>query len=125
MPAVRIVGSDQLQERSAFKFQFMREGLRIEAFVTRFQGRVVAFENLCRHIPITIDYDDNRFYAPDDRHIVCQTHGALYEPLTGKCVRGPCEGASLHALRVEEREGAVWLLNVDRIQTQAKESAED
>lgn len=115
MRPVEIVDSAALAEGTTFKFEFLREGLRIGAFVTRFKGRVVAFENLCRHIPISIDYDDNRFYTPDQTHIVCQTHGALYEPLTGRCVRGPCEGARLYGLKVEERNAAIWLLSVDRL----------
>ncbi|SVA75908.1 uncharacterized protein METZ01_LOCUS128762, partial [marine metagenome] len=28
------------------------------------------------------------------------THGAVYEPNTGLCTRGPCAGASLYALEV-------------------------
>ena len=40
----------------------------------------------------------------------CQTHGAIYEPDTGLCVRGPCAGASLFALEIVEENGVVWFM---------------
>lgn len=68
----------------------------------------MAYENVCRHIPITLDYGDGRFFNSERSHFVCQTHGATYEPLTGKCIAGPCVGASLKPLKVEVIGGEVW-----------------
>ena len=78
-----------------------------------FAGRVVAYENVCRHIPITLDYGDARFFNAEGTHFVCQTHGATYEPLTGKCIAGPCVGASLKPLEVQVIEGVVWFEDLD------------
>jgi nitrite reductase/ring-hydroxylating ferredoxin subunit len=100
---------DLEKERTA-KFTFKREGLSRDGFVALFDGQVVAYENLCRHIPLTIDYGDNRFFTTDGRHFVCQTHGAVYEPLSGLCVRGPCEGAFLRKLEIEVSAGKIFLL---------------
>lgn len=100
---------DLEQERTA-KFTFSREGISRDGFVALFDGQIVAYENLCRHIPLTIDYGDNRFFTTDGRQFVCQTHGAIYEPLSGLCVRGPCEGASLRKLEIEVSEGKIFLL---------------
>jgi nitrite reductase/ring-hydroxylating ferredoxin subunit len=99
-----------LKDGQTIKFEFHREGLRIEAFVARFQGKILAYENLCRHLPLTLDYADNRFFSTDGKHFVCQTHGALYEPITGLCVRGPCAGASLKPLPIELRNDSIWLV---------------
>ena len=110
MPPIKILASIDLQEGETFRFTFVREESEIQAFTFRFQGKVRAYQNVCRHIPVSLDYDDNRFFTPDGKHLICQTHGAMYEPATGKCVRGPCPGLSLFALKLEEREGYVWLL---------------
>ena len=40
--------------------------------------------------------------------LMCQTHGAVYEPDTGLCTRGPCVGASLFPLEVTEEDGVLW-----------------
>lgn len=106
--AVKIVGEGELKEGETFKFTFEREGRLREAFLFRHEGRIVAYENLCMHLPLTLDYGDNRFFTKDRRHLVCQTHHALYEPLTGLCVQGPCEGASLRPLKVLVSEGMIW-----------------
>lgn len=38
---------------------------------------------------------------------MCATHGALFEPATGRCVAGPCRGATLEPVAVREDGGAV------------------
>lgn len=104
----RIATLAELNENGALKFSYRQEGIPREGFVAVFQGQVVAYENVCRHIPITLDYGDSRFFNSAGTHFVCQTHGATYEPLSGECIAGPCTGASLKPLRIEIRDGAVW-----------------
>ena len=91
-------------------FRFPRGSSTIEGFVARFQGRVVAYENECRHLPLTLDYGDGQFFSPDQQFFMCRNHGAMFDPRTGLCVRGPCVGASLKPLPVEVRRGVIWLL---------------
>ncbi len=95
------------------KFSFVRGGRPMQGFLTRFKGQLVAYENRCRHLPVTLDGGNGRFFESEGNHFVCQSHGAMYEPLTGLCVRGPCEGESLKPLRFELKDGAIWLLEVD------------
>ena len=109
LPGKKIADLSALADGQTATFEFQREGIPREGFVANLNGRLVAYENRCRHLPLTLDYGDNRFFAEDGRHFVCQNHGALFEPSTGLCVRGPCEGLSLFPLRIEVRDGAVWL----------------
>ncbi|MBM3835228.1 MAG: Rieske 2Fe-2S domain-containing protein [Verrucomicrobia bacterium] len=102
-----------LQKGQTAKFTFVRDGIKIEGFVANFEGQIVAYENLCRHLPLTLDYADNRFFTADGRRFICQTHGAIYEPLTGRCVEGPCLGASLKPLTVELDNESIWLVTPD------------
>lgn len=113
MPAKEILRSSQLREGASHLFSFSKEGKATAGFLIRFRGQVHAYENVCRHIPVSLDYDDGRFFSPDGRHLICQTHGALYDPANGKCVRGPCPGLSLFPIPVEEKDGGIWLLNAD------------
>ncbi len=109
MNRTRIAATKDLLNSVTIKFEFTRGQRTVEGFLACHQGKIVAYENLCRHLPLTLDYDDNRFFTADGQHFVCQTHGAMYEPLTGLCVRGPCEGAKLKPLPIEVRDGTVWL----------------
>lgn len=104
---------DELREKRARKFSFRQEGIEREGFVAWFEGQVVAYENVCRHIPISLDYGDARFFNGDCTHFVCQTHGATYEPLSGKCIAGPCVGASLKRLEVEIHGEEIWFTEPD------------
>ncbi|MDB6064285.1 MAG: (2Fe-2S)-binding protein [Pedosphaera sp.] len=111
MSKIKIARADEVTEGNTRKFQFTRSGGKpAEGFLARFQGQLVAYENVCRHLPLSLDYDDGRFFSRDGQHFVCQTHNAIYEPLTGLCVRGPCEGQSLKPLKIEVVNGEVWLV---------------
>lgn len=83
---------------------------RRAAFVVRFEGLPRAYLNECAHVPTELDWLEGQFFDEQKRLLVCATHGAMYDPASGRCVAGPCRGASLRRLAVEEREGGVFLL---------------
>jgi nitrite reductase/ring-hydroxylating ferredoxin subunit len=109
MSQIAVARLEDLRRKQSIKFNFRREGISRAGFAAIFKGAIIVYENVCRHIPISIDYGDNRFFTPDGGHIICQTHGAMFEPKTGLCVRGPCEGASLFKIPFEVRDEQVWV----------------
>jgi nitrite reductase/ring-hydroxylating ferredoxin subunit len=108
MPEIAIAALDDLRRRQSVKFKFRRDGISRDGFAALFNGQVIVYENVCRHLPLSIDYGDNRFFTGDGKQIICKTHGAVYEPLTGLCTEGPCKGASLFKIPFEVRDGKVW-----------------
>lgn len=80
------------------------------AFLVRYQGRVRAYLNRCAHVPVELDWLPGRFFDDSGLYLICATHGALYEPESGRCVAGPCRGGRLIPLKVEERDGGVYLV---------------
>ncbi|AXK40462.1 Rieske (2Fe-2S) protein [Crenobacter cavernae] len=84
-------------------------GEKTKGFAIRYQGRVHAFQNACRHVPVELDLIDGHFFDANREFLVCSMHGALYAPDTGLCVAGPCKGASLVHLAAEERDGQVYV----------------
>ena len=108
MSRIRIATLEEIEEGKTIKFSFKRGERPLEGFVGRFKGKLFAYENTCRHIPISLDYGDNRFFTNKGDALMCQTHGAVYEPDTGLCTRGPCAGASLFPLEVVEEDGVLW-----------------
>ena len=104
---IRIAAVDEVEEGKTLKFAFKRMERPMEGFVGRFNGTLFAYENTCRHIPISLDYGDNRFFTNQGDALMCQTHGAVYEPDTGLCTRGPCAGASLFPIEVVEEDGVL------------------
>jgi len=80
----------------------------ISAFVIRYDGAVHGYLNQCAHVPMELDWQEGQFFDSAGLYLMCATHGATYAPDTGLCVSGPCRGATLAKLRVEEIEGAVF-----------------
>ncbi len=92
---------DALAEKQTAKFRIGAGKDAREGFVIRENGVLHAYRNECRHVPLTMDWVENRFLSRDGCWIQCSTHGALYEISTGLCVAGPPAGRSLHRLEVE------------------------
>lgn len=57
-----------------------------------------------------LDLKEGRFFDLSGDYLICATHGAMYEPADGRCIAGPCHGASLTALHVVEHADAVFWL---------------
>lgn len=60
-----------------------------------------AYRNLCPHWSMPLDDGSGDFFDDSGHLIQCKMHGARFEPDTGECVMGPCDGEYLEALRVE------------------------
>lgn len=92
---------EDLESHRAMRFVSVQMGVKKEAFAITFEGQIRAYENRCRHLPLSLDHGDGQFFDTEERFLLCQNHGAVFDPLTGLCVQGPCVGASLTPLKVE------------------------
>src|SRR5436190_22774178 len=102
---IEVCSAEALGENQTRKFS-MDGGTR-EGFVIRHRGELHAYRNECRHIPMTMDWVENRFLSRDGCWIQCATHGARYEIATGLCVAGPPAGKTLHRLPVSVEDGDI------------------
>ncbi len=91
------------------RFDWPAAGGEGKGFVVRWRGLPRAFENRCPHLGVELDWQPGEFLEPAGLYFVCSTHGALFEPDTGRCVAGPCRGARLAAIAVAEADGLVQL----------------
>ena len=99
--------TDELLHGATKKFALHCNGSNVEGLLVCFHGQFYAYVNLCCHIPISMDWMDNRFFTEDNRYLICANHGATYEPTTGECLWGPCFGASLVSIPLEVSEGRI------------------
>lgn len=72
-------------------------------------GDVRGYINACPHVGLPLNLTGDHFFDADGRLLLCQMHGALFRPEDGFCVSGPCAGERLKPLKIELRDGAVWL----------------
>ncbi|MCP5277143.1 MAG: Rieske 2Fe-2S domain-containing protein [Thiobacillus sp.] len=91
------------------RFEVARHGQNEPAFVIRWKGHARAYLNRCGHIPVEMDYQPGKFFDFTGQYLVCATHGALYDPATGACLGGRCNGTGLVPIPVLEEDGGVYL----------------
>jgi len=104
-----ICASDALADGGpGVRFEVHRGGEAMPAFAVRFRGMVRAYVNECRHQATELDWNPGEFFDAERLYLVCATHGACYDPLSGVCVAGPCAGARLAQVAIRERDGGVY-----------------
>lgn len=101
--------ADLAEGGDGHRFEVAEAGKIAAAFVVRHGGAVHGYLNRCAHVPVELDWQPGKFFDAERRYLICATHGAIYEPDTGRCVGGPCTGQRLTALDVFEQDGQVWL----------------
>lgn len=74
---------------------------------------VRAVVNRCPHVGTPLDMSPGKVFTSDGRHLICATHGALFDPSDGRCVSGPCRDKMLERVPVSLRDGQVWLAAPD------------
>jgi nitrite reductase/ring-hydroxylating ferredoxin subunit len=94
------------------RFEVEYFGAPAPAFAIRKAGRVHGYLNRCAHVAMELDWQEGVFFDSSGRDLICSTHGATYEPASGRCLGGPCSGAALVKLRLEERAGAVYFMGL-------------
>ena len=104
-----ICASADLEEAGlGVRFEIQRGGRALPAFAIRWRGEVRAFLNQCGHVPVELDWEAGEFFDYSRLYLICATHGALYDPATGACRGGRCEGRGLIAIPIVERDGGVY-----------------
>jgi len=107
--------SDLAESGTGIRFRVVKDGEARPAFAVRFGGRVFAYLNACAHRAVELDWVPGEFFDAERQHLICATHGARYEPATGRCVAGPCGKLGLVPLAVREENGKVYLVHTDDI----------
>ena len=84
---------------------------KYDGFMVYVNAQLFCYINSCPHMGATLNWNPNQFLDSNQEFIQCSLHGALFEKHTGLCVLGPCVGAKLIALEVENRNGDWYLID--------------
>jgi nitrite reductase/ring-hydroxylating ferredoxin subunit len=99
----------ELDARGARAFTIGGGDWPLRGFVVRVGAHLRGYVNRCPHAGHPLNLLPDRFFTPDGALILCSSHGALFEKLTGFCVAGPCAGRALTPVPLEVRSGFVML----------------
>jgi nitrite reductase/ring-hydroxylating ferredoxin subunit len=89
------------------RFEVGQAQERRPAFAIRHEGVAFAYLNRCAHVGVELDWQSGQFFDAEGTLLICATHGALYDPRSGKCVDGPCKGQSLTPVQLSEADGFI------------------
>ena len=64
--------------------------LQEEGFAICKHGKIYAYRNHCPHAGSPLDWMPNQFFSDDKKELICHTHGASFNPISGDCISGPC-----------------------------------
>jgi nitrite reductase/ring-hydroxylating ferredoxin subunit len=81
----------------------------LRGLLVRTGDAVHGYVNRCPHAGHMLSFRPDKFLTPDKALILCQSHGALFDKRSGKCVGGPCVGESLTRVPVAVDSGEVRL----------------
>lgn len=104
-----ICSLDDLTDPGSRSFTIGADDWPLRGFVVRRGADVFAYVNRCPHAGHPLNLRMNQFLTPDGALILCNSHGALFEPATGVCVGGPCVGRELVSIPVRVNNGRVLL----------------
>ena len=93
----------------AARFTIEFDGRLLPAFAVAFDGNVYAYVNRCPHQGTELDWQPGQMFDDSRLYLICATHGALFQPDSGRCVGGPCQGASLARVAVDEVDSGIYL----------------
>lgn len=103
----KICMMEDIPEREARAFE-TANGDNI--FITQRDGCFYAYQNLCPHLQVELEFLENQFLDRDQEYIECSTHGALFQVETGHCISGPCVGQSLEKVAITvHSDGGIYL----------------
>lgn len=107
--AIPICASEALEDGGkGVRFPVTAGGEDGTGFAVRYGGTVYAYLNRCAHVPIELDWNEGDFFESSGLYLMCSTHGALYEPESGRCAGGPCRGGRLRPIAVYEKDNQVF-----------------
>ena len=80
----------------------------LSLLAVRTETGIHAYRNRCPHAGFELNWLPDRFLDHSGQYLHCQTHGALFDQDTGRCLAGPCVGAHLEPIAVLERDGSIY-----------------
>ncbi|WP_419825543.1 Rieske (2Fe-2S) protein [Sphingomonas sp.] len=92
---VTLCALDDVPQAGARGFVLQMRAGRFHGFVVRHEGGVSGFVDRCPHAGLPLARRLDAYLAPGGGAVACAWHGALFDPVDGGCLGGPCGGAGL------------------------------
>lgn len=100
----------EITDPGSLSFHFEQKNKQIEGFLLKQNAQYRAYLNRCPHTGVNLNWSPHVFFDLNMEFIQCSMHGALFQPLDGLCIHGPCVNQSLQAFNIVIESGQIYLL---------------
>lgn len=104
-PGTPLCALTDIKEPGGKSFRYRVGDAVFMGLVVRFGGQVMGYVDSCPHYGWPLAYDDDHLFS--GQHLLCTGHGAMFRPLDGMCVAGPCLNEAMTVWPVEVVDGQV------------------
>ncbi len=108
-PGQRLCRLDDIEDGGTWSRVWGEKPQIFPLMITRRQDRLHAYVNVCPHQLLPLDGYSGEFVNPDERHLMCIHHAAMFDIASGVCVAGPCRDRGLLAVNIDVRDDAVFM----------------
>lgn len=88
-------------------FRFREDGKMFAGFVVKVGGEIRGYVDSCPHAGWPLAAWDDRYLTREGDLILCGGHAALFRPLDGVCISGPCADERLSPWPVAVLDGQI------------------
>ena len=99
----------EIMENECINIKIAKGKKQKSIFAVKKNGGFFVYLNSCPHIGTPLNLIPNKFLSHNDNHIICSTHGALFEIETGFCIAGPCINKSLIKIPAAIKNNALFI----------------
>ena len=109
MTDIKLCQLNDIEDGDSAGFQIQTPDGKRSIIAIRKAGTIHAYVNSCPHIGAPLDFQPGQFLNRDKTHIMCSTHGALFQINNGLCISGPCTDKHLELLVTKTTGAEVYI----------------
>ena len=106
---IKLCDLNKIEDGGSDGFVVDTDGGRCGIIVIRQGGSFVSYINSCPHIGTPLEIQHGKFLDEAGEHILCSTHGALFQIEDGLCIAGPCINDRLSPVNLELHRGVLYV----------------
>lgn len=106
---IKLCHIDDLDDPGSRGFEIPTAHGDFNLFLVRKDNQIFAYKDECPHRGISLEWMTHQYLDTSKQHIICSSHGALFNIKDGFCTSGPCVHKSLQALSIKIEQAQIFL----------------
>ena len=80
---IDVIAFSDLKDNECREFRYGEGDWPYRGFITNHKKDIFAYQNRCPHAGHQLNWQPNDFLTPEKNNIVCSSHGAIFDILSG------------------------------------------